>query len=204
MLRQFGKLDSGINYIDHEIGMLLAELERRDELDNTLIIVTSDHGEEFGEHGHFGHAANVYLPLIHVPLVLRLPFEASGGTRVAQPVTLRDLPATIIDMAGLEESAPFPGTSLRGQWDQSEASSAASVSPVFIPLIPLPADGPKVQPAHFGWLRSVIVGDMHYILWEDGSEELYNLITDPREQHDLSDSTTTILQELRAVLAAFP
>ena len=85
----------------NQIGALLAELERRGELDNTVVIVTSDHGEEFGEHGLFGHHQTLYLPSIHVPLLVLLPSGASGGTRVVQPVTLRDLPATIVDLAGL-------------------------------------------------------------------------------------------------------
>jgi len=53
-------------------------------------------------------------------------------------------------------------------------------------------------------LRSVLVGDKHYIAWEDGREERYDLATDPGEQHDLSDSLKTDLPELRQILATFP
>lgn len=53
-------------------------------------------------------------------------------------------------------------------------------------------------------MRSVLVGDKHYIAWEDGREELYDLATDPGEQHDLSDSLATELPELRKILATFP
>ena len=53
-------------------------------------------------------------------------------------------------------------------------------------------------------LRSILVGDKHYIAWEDGREELYDLATDPGEQHDLSDSATVDLQAFRKALAAFP
>lgn len=189
--------DGGIAYIDHEIGKLLAELERRGELDNTVVIVTSDHGEEFGEHGLFGHDQYLYLASIHVPLLLRLPSDASGGTRVSHPVTLRDLPGTIVDLAGLGESRLFPGTSLRDMWDQPHATSPAGASPVFAHVDPLRPDGPNP-------LRSVVLGDKHYIAWEDGREELYDIAADPGEQHDLSDSLATELQELRKILATFP
>ena len=85
--------DGAIASIDQEIGRLLDELRRRGVLDNTIVIVTSDHGEQFGEHGLNGHGNSLYLPLLRVPLVIRYPPRVAGSIRADEPVTLRDLAA---------------------------------------------------------------------------------------------------------------
>ena len=82
---------------------------------NTLVIITSDHGEEFGEHGVFDHGYSLYLDEVHVPLVI-LAATAPAGRVVAEPVSLRDLPATVVDLLGLAADSPFPGRSLAAHW----------------------------------------------------------------------------------------
>src|SRR3979411_2606482 len=84
--------DDCIAYLDRQVGSLLDELDRRGVLRDTLVIITSDHGEEFGEHGVFNHGYSLYLAEIHVPLVI-LSAAAPASRSVAQPVSLRDLPA---------------------------------------------------------------------------------------------------------------
>src|SRR5690606_2852854 len=101
-------------------------------LDNTLVIVTSDHGEHFGEHGLMAHGNSVYRPLLQVPLFIRFPGRVPGGLRIAEPVTLRDLGATAFDLAGLVPSSPWPGGSLRAAWDS--AYRGAPPSPVYAEL----------------------------------------------------------------------
>jgi arylsulfatase A-like enzyme len=107
--------DAAIAYLDSAVGGLLQELDRRGLLENTLVVLTSDHGEEFAEHGLMGHAASLYRPSVEVPLVFSLPGTIPAG-RVPGPVTLRDLAATILDVTGNTDSS-IPGTSLRGYWE---------------------------------------------------------------------------------------
>ena len=95
-----------------QLGRLFDELERRGVLENTLVIVTSDHGEELGEHGLFGHGRSLYRPELHVPLLIVRPGRVAAGRVVAEPVSLRDLPATVVDLLGLADGSPFPGGSL--------------------------------------------------------------------------------------------
>ena len=80
-----------------------------------MVIITSDHGEAFGDHGLFGHGPGVYLDEIGVPLVILAP-GAPAGRVVDSPVSLRDLPATVVDLLGLSAGSPFPGRSLAAYW----------------------------------------------------------------------------------------
>ena len=87
-------------------------LKGADLLNNTLIIITSDHGEHLGEHGLFGHGKSLYSQELHVPLVIIPPGGLVNGRVIRAPVSLRDLPATVADVLGYQSGSPFPSTSL--------------------------------------------------------------------------------------------
>src|SRR5262249_51780816 len=84
--------------IDMEMGRLLDKLREQGDLDNTLVVIASDHGEHFGERTFMDHAWTLYMELLHVPLVLIAPFQVPTGKIICQPVSLRDLPATIMEV----------------------------------------------------------------------------------------------------------
>lgn len=92
--------DGGISYTDHHVGRVLAELEASGLSANTVVVVTSDHGEEFLEHGKFLHN-QLHREVARVPLIIRVP-GASTGVRVAQPVGLVDVMPTLLDLVGIE------------------------------------------------------------------------------------------------------
>ena len=107
--------DNCVADLDEQLGRLIDELERRAILDRTWVIVVADHGESFGEHaGVFRHGSSLYQTEVHVPLLLIPPAAAGNpsGRTVAEPVSLRDLAATIVDELGFQEGSPFPGESL--------------------------------------------------------------------------------------------
>ncbi len=89
------RYDGSIAYIDAEIGRLTSQLRARGELDRTLLVITSDHGELFGEHGLWEHTSNLYYKLLHVPLIVRWPGHVPAGETVDAEVSLRDLAATV-------------------------------------------------------------------------------------------------------------
>ena len=93
--------DSSIAYLDDQIGRLFDELRRRGLLENTLVIVTSDHGEHIQERGFTGHGLSLYRRELHVPLLVFPPPVEPDRRVVAEPVNLRELPATVIDLLGL-------------------------------------------------------------------------------------------------------
>jgi len=100
-----------VAYTDHELGRLWSALEARGGLDRSVVAVTSDHGEEFGEHGHFGHVA-LHHETLHVPLLLRFPDREWAGLRVGDRIELAGLPRTLLDAAGVEGLTASPNGGL--------------------------------------------------------------------------------------------
>ncbi|MGI9079026.1 MAG: sulfatase [Gemmatimonadaceae bacterium] len=187
--------DATIAYLDHHLGVLFDELERRGALKNTLLIIASDHGELLGEHGLFAHANSLYMPLLHVPLVMSFPGRVPAGGRIAEPVTLRSLPATALDFTGASD-AEIPGHSLTGHWNGAPTSADPLLSEVRRGINPS-----KHHPIAKGDMRSVITDGMHYIHNGDGREELYDLRNDPDELSDLvpAGRNATVLERARAI-----
>ncbi len=108
--------DSCVASIDDRLGELFGELQRGGVLDRTIVIVTADHGEGFGEHDLFDHGESLYRPEIRVPLLISLPSGRASGRVVDRFVSLRDIPATIADLIGSSQEPPFPGRSLARLW----------------------------------------------------------------------------------------
>ncbi len=192
--------DRSIATIDREIGRLLAELERRGKLRNTLVIITADHGEEFEEHGMAGHGSSLYYPSLTVPLVLALPGWTPNGTVIETPVTLRDLAATILDAARAPD-ARFPGQSLARFWRTPESRTDTLLAEVNFAR-----NHPPNVPVSKGDLRSIFGDDHHYILNGDGRNELYDLGQDPWQQHDQAGDSVTrpLLDSLGRVIDGVP
>ena len=111
--------DAGVAYVDDSIGRLLADLDRMGVAQNTIVVLTSDHGESLGDHGLTYHGAALYWELIHVPLIISYPGHLPSGLRVAIPVTNAAIPATILSLMNLPGAGGqrvFPGPALTGLW----------------------------------------------------------------------------------------
>ena len=185
--REMDAYDATIASIDQQIGALLDELSRQGVLDNTLVIITSDHGEQFGEHKLFEHGNSVYRQLLGVPLVLRFPPRVPAGVVVKESVSLRDLPATVLDLLGLQEGSPFPGQPLARFW-----ASGAGLAPE--PVLSEVEWRKKTY-------RSLTLGAYHFIRLPDGTEELYDLDRDPFETTDMTNGVNpTLILGFRATL----
>jgi len=177
--------DQSISYLDSQLGILLKELDTRGVLANTLVIVTSDHGEEFGEHGWAGHGNGLYLPGLHVPLLISFPSRIPAGRVFDDPVTLRDLPATVLDLLALGTGGGLPGNSLASRWRPTESTGRISESPV-LAEVTSPENAPSWYAVAKGDMESIIVGKHHYIRNGDGREELFDIVADPWETKDLA------------------
>lgn len=177
--------DSAITSLDHQLGVLFAELERDGTLSNTFVVVVADHGEQFGEHDLLSHGNSLYLPLIHVPLVIVPPVRGLASRAVTEPVSLRDVPATVMDYLGLTDRHGFPGRSLLTHV-ADRPSASASVE--YIYSASRFCHGPTTTgvPIHRHMLQSLVSEGLHYIKDGNGREELYAYATDPLEQHDVA------------------
>jgi arylsulfatase A-like enzyme len=185
----FDAYDDCLAYLDARIGELCEELQRRGILDQTLLVITADHGESFGEHGQFMHGESLYSSETHVPLLI-VPPGGRHRTVEIETVSLRDLPATIVDLVGLAAESPFPGRSLaRIRADSPDHERMVNPDGVMSELSsPNPSrPNQRRSPAHRGPLFSLAEGEYLYIRNEgDGSEELFNEREDPAEAHNLA------------------
>lgn len=178
--------DGAIAYVDNEIGKLLDELARRGRDRNTIVVITSDHGEMFGEHGLLLHRNCLYRQAIHVPLVLRWPDRVPSGTRVAQPVSIASLPATLAELAGHGPASPFPGPSLAALWQPSKPPS--DWPDPLAELEKFPFEPVKRDPAYHGAMKSLVSPDWHYIEHEKFGQELFHWRDDPKQSNNLAAS----------------
>ncbi len=114
-IRHFQRLyDGEIQYVDHNVRRLLDALDALRLIDSTLVVFTSDHGEEFLEHGDLGHGRTVYGEQLRVPLILRCPSLLPAGVRVPDRVRLIDVLPTVLDLVNIEPVRPMQGESLLG------------------------------------------------------------------------------------------
>lgn len=180
--------DGTVAYLDQEIAGLLETLESRGLRENTVIVITADHGEHFGEHkaasapaGLFGHGNSLYLPLLHVPLLILGPGRVPAGKEIAQPVSLVNLAATLTDLANLRSTTRFPGESLARHWEGIAINPAPLISQLGSVETLVQTD-----PDRAGGLQSVILGHLHYIRNVGGREELYDCEDDAGEERNLA------------------
>jgi arylsulfatase A-like enzyme len=195
--------DNGLVYLDERLGTLFDELQRRGVLEQTLVIITSDHGEGMGEHDLFDHGQSLYSTEINVPLLIIPPANRRIERVVRDVVSLRDLPATVVDLLGLGAGSPFPGRSLAELWRHSASKVArAAVDEVVSELgSPNPANPNHGRsPAVRGPMISLSDGDFVYIRNEgDGTEELFSERDDPHQLTNRagSDALKPILERFR-------
>jgi arylsulfatase A-like enzyme len=174
--------EDAIRYIDSELGTLLDTLEQRGELDNTLIIITSDHGEQFGRHKLFGHGNSLYQRVMRIPLLIRYPVRVPAGARVSRPVSLRDIPRTVVDLVGIQNSS-LPGISLAEAWSGSTSYPDTILGELLEGLadVEMAAEPP---------MYLLVTRDFQYIRQANGTIEIYNLPADPLERVNLADSAS--------------
>lgn len=186
--------------LDEEIDRVLKTLEEAGELHNTIVVITSDHGEQFGEHNLREHGNSLYRELIEVPLLISAPRRLPGGVRVGEPVTLRDVPATVAALADLR-AEPFPGSSLAARW----GIGAGRPSPI-LSAVTQQINAPAHVPNASGSMQSVVSDGWHYIRNGDGSEELYDFTADPLAAHDRAGDPTVsaLLDKLRRLASMNP
>ncbi len=173
--------DGEVSYQDAQLASILDGLERRGLADDTLVVVTADHGEAFWDHGSVGHGHNLFEELTHVPLIVRAP--GLPPARMDGPVGLVDVVPTVLDALG----EPIPDTlSGRSLWPQLRGAGE---------------DAPRAAVAGFmeNW-RSVVSGRFKLIARSRGRIALSDLDHDPREQHDVASERPITTAYLRGLL----
>lgn len=182
------RYDRGLRYVDSLIGEFVSRLQAQGKLSNTLLVVTSDHGESLGEHDYFGHEVRLYDTLIRVPLIFWYPGRLAGGAVWEEQVELVDLVPTILGFLG--QTAP-------GHLDGIDLSTHLLRGT-------RPEEG-RVAFGSYTWRRKRLFmarSDTHKLIYsESGGEEFYDLVADPDEVDDLLAAGADALKAADAVTA---
>ncbi len=177
-------------YVDQLLGDFFALLKSRGLFDKALIVFTSDHGEGLGEHGESSHGYFVYQSTLHVPLIFHWPVSGAkrvGQEKVDEPASLLDVAPTILDALGMNQPSEMKS-------GRSLLAGARAEGGVYSESI--------YARRHFGCasLRALRLGNLKYI--DAPKPELYDLASDPAEQHNLYDQQKGKAGELRQRIAA--
>jgi len=173
--------DGAIFYVDQQFANLFSELEKRGLTENTLVVITSDHGECLGDHGLLEHWNALYRELIHVPLIYYWPGKIPEDVRISKAISGASLPATVLDLVGIRSNVSFPIPSVAQLWQRPEADPAW---PDPLAEMAKNLNLPPGYPAHQGWLKAIVNPRWHLIVSEKRSPELYDWSADPRELHN--------------------
>jgi arylsulfatase A-like enzyme len=187
-----GKYDAGVQYVDDHIKLLMEGLEQRSRADNTLIVITSDHGESLGQHNLETHGRALYWELIHVPLVIWYPGHVPAGQRLNAPVPIGAIPATIMELLGAKgQMFGAPALNAMGTAPQMKTGWRAALSELAQNkyggahdqaadhLIPTATKGP---------MESLVTEQWHLIVHRKLGDQLYDWRVDPGEANNLTST----------------
>jgi arylsulfatase A-like enzyme/Tfp pilus assembly protein PilF len=198
--------DGGIAYEDAAVGKLLRQLQARGLYDSAVMAVMADHGESLGAHGEDMHGIFVYDETIQVPLVIKLPKQASAGTRIANRVELVDVLPTLLQAVGIAAPVEVQGQSMLGLMRAQEGTKEGTTEAV--DMAQLWRDRPAYAQADYahlayGWsaLQSLRVGKYLYI--QAPRRELYDEAGDPKAENNLASSSAAVADTLASQLEAF-
>jgi arylsulfatase A-like enzyme len=194
-LELIAQYDRSIRYVDTEIGRLLAALEHTGALDNTIVVLTGDHGEAMVEHGVLFEHSLLYDPTIHVPLIVRAPGGHLGGQVSNDIVQHHDIVPTILALAGLPEYRqstgsvlpPFASRPTRRHFAVSQQDGGAALRAV--------RTEDRKLICHYDLSQSTLTRPARVERYE-----LYDLTTDPHELNDIADVRPNEVAELAAIL----
>jgi arylsulfatase A-like enzyme len=190
-----GVYDAAILDLDRLTGDLLEALRERGVLDNTLIVLTSDHGDAFGEHDLFGHNYSLYNELIHVPLLLRLP-QGAHAARVDHPVSNRAIFSTLTQLLNLPgPPIPSPLPSLLAAPNHPVVYAEFTASHGSKRGLPLTREDGSVIELRRRYLAQMTPA-WKFIRSSDGNHELYDRTQDVGDQRNLAESEPERLKSL--------
>ena len=175
--------DEEIAYVDEQIGRLFDEMQERGWLEDTLVLLTSDHGEEFFEHGGFEHGHSMYEEVIRVPLIIWGPGVAAG--RDPRPVSLVDLMPTVLAATGVPVPDGLPGRSLLASGEEDDRRTVVAERVLY---------GPETK-AIIDWPHKAVL-DL-----ASGEARLFDLERDPGEREDLARREPERLRDMLARLS---
>jgi N-acetylglucosamine-6-sulfatase len=183
--------------VDESLGRIMAAIDAMGELDNTIVVVTSDHGYWYGEHGLSAERRLAYEEALRIPMMIRYPHRVAAGMRPGEMVLSLDIAPTMLELAGADAPAGFHGMSLAPILDGNTPEWRDSF------LVEYYSDTVFERIYLMGY-KAVRTNRMKYIRYEDleGMDELYDIASDPYEIRNVIDDPRYAdeLAELQAEL----
>jgi arylsulfatase A-like enzyme len=176
--------DGAVAFVDEHVGAFLQELDRRGLAQNTIVVLTSDHGESFGEHKLFEHRNTLYREVIHVPLLMKWPQHVPRGLRVSRPVSNVSIAATLLDLIPGPGNHDFPGPVLSQLWRDANAGEHWPYP--IAEIAQQPFKPYYRRPVYSGSLRAVIAPGWDFIEHTVHGWELFDSADDPTQQKNLA------------------
>jgi arylsulfatase A-like enzyme len=184
--------DGGIAYIDYHIGSLIRRLKELGLYENSLIIITSDHGEAFGERNLIGHGVSIYQDQVYVPLIVKYP-NSKQRILVDEVVNVMDIFPTILDVAG--------GDEMSGKNQEKSLLKVEDGNPRVVISESFPyKENSSLHPRFRCIERAIFSRTFKFIRSTAGKRELYDLSKDPNEKKNLYDSDSNVSKELETRL----
>ncbi len=195
-----------VNYVDSVIGGIIQDVRKRNLLENTLVIFTSDHGEHFGDHGLMSHELSLYEVLLRVPLIIRFPNAKHSSMRIKKIVQTVDIFPSLLQYLHSESNQlDLQGFSLLPESfsrkdhpyafaEYNNSRAADKMERRFPGVAVAPLWRRKV-------LKSVRSADWKFIWGSDGTRELYSMANDPYELTNLAQSQPDQLRRMEEILA---
>jgi arylsulfatase A-like enzyme len=181
--------DGAIAYLDEKVGELIAHLKATGQFERTLIIITADHGESFGDRNILGHDTSVYEDQVHVPLIIKYPGQ-THAERVETLVSHVDLMPTVLAVLGLRPSAEIQGLDLQRIARDGNRTVVAEMHGS------IGYDAPRFQ--QIEW--ALYSGSRKLIYSDHGMREIYDLAADPDERRNIFSQDAAETAALRAKL----
>ncbi len=202
-----GLYAGGIAQADEWVGLLLDALREEEIFDETLIIVTSDHGENLGEHDRIGHTLSMHETTLHVPLIMRFPNVLEKRLISDSLVSLVDLTPTVLDVCGIAY-----GDDVRLGLRRNLAKPSSAGREFVYAENAKPVNGVSLVRKHYpsfdassiDYATAVLRTDRYKMIWDIGSRvQLFDLWADRGESTNIADQQPALCQEIHAELKGF-
>jgi arylsulfatase A-like enzyme len=192
--------DAELFYLDYRIGEVYEFLKEKNLLDNTLLIISSDHGESIGEHNLMDHQYCLYDTLLKVPLIIRFPGVFEGRKRISNVVQTTDIFPTIMEILNFKDQNPLEG--VQGESLLKNGNSRFAISEYIAPQPSIEAIRRRYPKGDFSKydrsLTSIRSYNWKLIVPSDGKDELYNILEDPVETKNLMSIHNDIYKNMHS------